>query len=270
MKKSLFIIHSSIFMALTAFAPTMAAVQVKKASPVATKSSAGTEGAASLVPTVIGLVSGVIEMNAKQNALTAECIPSSAEMTFVDNTIKEWAKTGQVTAAAIKTRLRREPCLAASNGYATAASAMASPGLTVCYNHFKGVGNDGMVWEGFPKTGKGTYCKSGAYTCSGSDLITVSDTYDLFNLIDFGPADYTPAEATMAAKLLSKVEACSSSRLNAKKKALWGEFLVSTAGSLGQKTNTGTIMDQVGGIATGGGAGALGSLGSIATQFMNK
>lgn len=262
-----------LFIAVLCLTPMLsarAAVKVNKAAPVATKSSGGTEGAASLVPTVIGLVSGVIEMNAKQNALTAECIPSNAEMTFVDNTIKEWAKTGQTTATTVQAQLRRQPCLAATNGYASEVSVMASPGLTVCYNHFKGVGNDGMVWEGFPKTGKGTYCKSGAYTCTGSDLITVSDTYDLFNLIDFGPADYTPSEATMAAKLLAKVETCSSSRLNAKKKALWGEFLVTTAGSLGQKTNTGSIMDQVSGIATGGGAGALGSLGSIATQFMNK
>jgi hypothetical protein len=75
----------------------------------------------------------------------------------------------------------------------------------------------------------------------------------------------------MAAKLLSKVESCSTSKLSAKKKALWGEFLVNTAGSLGQKTNTGSIMDQVGGIAASGGAlGSLGSLGSIATQFMSK
>ncbi|MDR1337787.1 MAG: hypothetical protein LBJ73_02020 [Rickettsiales bacterium] len=245
-----------------------AAVQVKKAATVTTKSSAGTEGAASLVPTVIGLVSNIIEMNAKQNALTAECIPSSAEMTFVDSMMKEWAKSGQTTASALQTLLRRTPCLATDNGYASEAANSASAGLSICYNSFAGTGNENMVWEKFPKTGKGTYCKSGAYNCTGSDLITVSDTYDLFNLIDFGVADYTMSEATMAAKLLNKVETCSSSKLSAKKKAMWGEFLTTTAGSLGQSTNTGAIMNQVGGIASGGGAGALGSLGSIAQQFI--
>jgi hypothetical protein len=250
-----------------------AAVQIKKAAPVATNTSAtaGTEGAASLVPSLIGLVSGVMEMNAKQKALTADCIPSSAEMNFVDNTIKEWAKTGQTTAKNVEAVLKRLPCAAADNGYATDVMVTgASAGLAPCFNNFKGSGNDGMVWDGFPKTGKGTYCKSGAYSCTGSDLVTLSDTYDLFNLIDFGPADYTPAEATMAAKLLNKVETCSTSKLNQKKKALWGEFLVNTASSLGQKTDTGNIMQTVGSISSKGGIGALGSLGSIATQFMNK
>lgn len=247
-----------------------AAVQVKKAAPVVTKPSGGTDGAASLVPTVIGLVSGVIDMNAKQKALTSDCIPTTAEMNFVDNTMKEWAKTGQVTANSLKTVLRREPC-ASANGYSVEVGAMAAPGLTVCYNSFKSSSDEGMIWYNFPKTGKGTYCKNGALTCTGNDLVTVSDTYDIFNLIDFGPADYTPSEATMAAKLLKRVESCSTSKLNAKKKQMWGEFLINTAGSLGQKTNTGGIMQQVGAISSSGGvSGALGSFNSIATQLMAK
>lgn len=98
----------------------------------------------------------------------------------------------------------------------------------------------------------------------------MSDAYDIFNLIDFGPADYLPGETTMAAKLLNKVEICTSSRLNARKRALWGEFLVNTASGIGQKTNTGSIMQSVQGIAGGGGAGALNSIGGIASQFLAK
>jgi hypothetical protein len=106
-------------------------------------------------------------------------------------------------------------------------------------------------------------------------LVTVSNAYDLFNKIDFSQADFTQSEVTMAGKLFGKVENCSSSKLSAKKKALWGEFLTNTVSSVGQKTNTGTIMEQVssitGSVGGGGGAlGSLGSLGSIATQFMSK
>lgn len=248
-----------------------AAMQIKKAAPVAVKESAsGLEGGASLIGSVLGLVGNVVEMNSKQNALTADCIPSTAEMNFVDATMKEWAKTGQMTAEQAKAALKREPC-SSMNCYALEVQSNGNvAGLAPKYNVFVGPGNDGYVWEGFPKTGKGTYCKSGAISCSGSDLITMSDTYDLFNLIDFGPADYTPTEATMAAKLLNKVENCSSAKLSMKKKEMWGEFLTTTMGNLGQKTNTGDIMQTVGSIGNSGGAGALNSIGGIATQFLNK
>ena len=74
----------------------------------------------------------------------------------------------------------------------------------------------------------------------------------------------------MAAKLISKIEKCSYSKLNAKKKAMWGEFLVDTIGSVGQKTNTAAIMQTVGSVANSGGMGALQSLGGIASQFMDR
>ncbi len=85
------------FAGLMCCAPMMsahAAVAVKKAAPVATQESAGTAGAASLIPTVLGLVSGVQALNAQQQALTAECIPTTAELNFVNTTMQEWAKTG--------------------------------------------------------------------------------------------------------------------------------------------------------------------------------
>ncbi len=89
------------FAGLMCCAPMMsahAAVAVKKAAPVATQESAGTAGAASLIPTVLGLVSGVQALNAQQQALTAECIPTTAELNFVNTTMQEWAKTGAATA----------------------------------------------------------------------------------------------------------------------------------------------------------------------------
>ncbi len=248
--------------------PAMAAVAIKKAAPVATQSSSAADTSASLIPTVLSLVSGVQQLNAQQKALTAECIPSSQEITFVDNTIKEWAKTGAMTAADIQKQLRRNPCQIASGGYAASVQISAgTDGATLCYDYFAGDGNDGMVWEKFPKVGRATYCTDGSLTCSDKNKKTVSDIYDIFNLVDFSEADYTAAEATMAAKLIAKIENCSNAKLSAKKKAMWGEFLVGTIGNVGQKTNTSTIMESVGGLTGGGG---ISSLGAIATQFMDK
>ena len=59
--------------------------------------------------------------------------------------------------------------------------------------------------------------------------------------------------------------------MNAKKQALMSDFVVGTIGNLGQKTNTGSIMEMVSSVAgsTGNGAGGmLQSLGGIATQML--
>jgi len=93
----------------------------------------------------------------------------------------------------------------------------------------------------------------------------VSDIYEIFNLIDFGADDYTASEATMAAKLLNKIESCSNAKLSAKKKAMWGEFLIDTVGNLGQGN-----MQQVQSMSGMGGLGAISSLGGIVGQTFDK
>ena len=76
---------------------------------------------------------------------------------------------------------------------------------------------------------------------------------------------------TMASKLIAKIENCSNSKLNAKKRAMWSEFLMGTISNIGQPTNTGSIMEQVSNIAgSGGGLGSLSSLGAIASQFLGN
>ena len=93
---------------------------------------------------------------------------------------------------------------------------------------------------------KASYCTDGSVGgCSEKNKQYVSNIYDVFNLIDFAEADYTQQEATMAAKLIAKIENCSYAKLSAKKKALWGDFLVDTIGGLGQKTNTSTIKEII-------------------------
>lgn len=250
--------------------PASSAITIKKAAPVATQESSSSETTTSLVSTVLGLVNSVQQMNAKQKELTAECIPTSQEINFVDETMKEWAKTGSMSAKEVQSRLGRKPCNT-STGYETAVTiAAGTDSDDICYNWFTGSAEDGTIWAGYPKVGKATYCSDGSRTCSDKNKKTVSDIYDIFNLIDFTEADYTATEATMAAKILSKVESCSYAKLNARKRALWGELLTNTVNNIGQPTNTGTIMQQVGAIAGSGssGLGGLSSLGSIATQFL--
>lgn len=249
------------------------AVTINKAAPVAAQESSASTTTSSLVPTVLGLISSVQQLSAKQKQLTAECIPTTQEITFVDNIVKEWAKTGSVTAEEVEKKLGRKPCAMANGGYSSSVEIAAGTDMDelICYDHFEGEGNEGMVWQGFPKVGKATYCSDGspAGMCSDKYKVNVSDIYDIFNLVDFTEEDYSPSELTMASKMIAKIEQCSYSKLNAKKREMWGEFLIGTVNSLGEPTNTGSIMDAVGSITGGGGLGSsIGSIGSLATSLL--
>lgn len=247
------------------------AVSIKKAAPVATQSASGAETAGSLVPAVLNLVSGIQQINAQQQALTAECIPTSQEITFVNDTMKEWAKTGASSAEDMRKALNRTPCASSNGGYQLSVEIAAGTddGL-ICYETFSGTGNDNMVWAGFPRVSKATYCSDGSLSCSESAKKTASDIYEIFNLIDFTEQDYTASEATMAAKLLNKIEKCSPAKLSARKRVAWGDFLMQTVSGVGQKTNTGDIMQAVGALGSGGTSGMLQSLGAMATQFVDR
>ncbi len=268
MKKTLaiFIAAMQCVMATTA----MAAVSIKKAAPVETKQADKLSSATSLLPTVINLVGTVQQLKAQQKALTDECVPTTAEINFVDKMMKEWAKTGEMSADQVMSQLGRSRCEDA-NGYAARVRSYAGTGVddALCFNYFSGAGNSGMIWENYPKVGIVTdLCSDGTTVCR--DKETKSDIYDIFNLITFTQDDYVGKdEITMAGKLMDKIEKCSYSKLSARKKEMWGEFLTTTMGTIGQKQNTGNIMQMVSGITSSGGGG-LSGLGSIATQFLGN
>lgn len=270
MKKNL-----ALFIVLALCATTnvgIAAVTIKKAAPVATQEASTTNTATSLVPSVLSLVSDVQALNAKQRELDTYCTPSSAEIEFVNNAIKEWAKTGTITAAEVSRKLNQTPC-AGGVGYEAAVRYSAGTDMAnICYDNFSGGADAQMVWDGFPKASKATYCPDGSPSCSTKDQKTVSNIYEIFDLIDFGVADYSRQEATMAAKLLARVEDCSDTRISKKKKEMWGDFIATAMGNVGQNTSTTQIMQTVGNITRDGASlnGGLSSLGSIASQFMDK
>ena len=249
----------------------VSAITINKAAPVAAQETSAASSVTSLVPTVLGLITNVQSISAKQKELTAECIPSTQEITFVNNMIKEWAKTGAMSAEEVQKRLGRKNCTSAT-GYQNSVNIAMATDMedTICFDFFGDSGDKGMVWENYPKASIATYCSDGGPVnmCSDKDKVTVSNIYDIFNLIDFVDVDYIGAtEIKMYANITSKIETCSYSKLSAKKRQLWGEFLSSTINSLGEPTNTGDIMQSVSSFTSGGLSQGLGSLGSLATSL---
>lgn len=268
MKKAL-LIFAAIMVACPDFAH--AATVVKKAAPVTVQQKSAMDSTSSLLPSILGVVSAVKDMSAKTKALTEECIPTAAEITFVNDGVKEWAKTGAMSAAeAAKNMGGMKPCRDGYSYERTLRDWADENDESVCFDVFSGPGNAGMIWAGYPMASKATYCADGGDDCSASNRKTASNIYEVFHLIDFDASDYTTKEYSMASKLIEKIEKCSSTKISAAKRAMWQEFLVNTMGSLGQPTNTGAIMEQVGAISSSGLGGGLSSLSGLAGQFLNK
>lgn len=270
MKKNLAIFVATLLCATVSAAT--AAVTIKKAAPVATQDSATSSTTASLVPSVLSLVSDVQALSAKQRDIDTECMPSSAEITFVNDTVKEWAKTGSVTSDEVARKLNAQPCRGGV-GYEAAVRYSAGTDMSnICYDNFASKSDEDMVWYEFPKASRTTYCPDGSPTCSDKEKKNATNIYEIFDLIDFGAGDYTKQDATMAAKLLARVETCTDKKISQKKKQMWGEFLVNAMGNVGQKTNTSAIMQTVSGITQNGASlnGGISSLGAIASQFLDK
>ena len=253
---------------------TAGAVTIKTAPTVAKKETSAKDAGASLLPTALNLISGVMQLNQQQKALTAECVPTSQEITFVNNIIKEWAKTGAATADEIENSKMNgmKPC-AEGNTYEASVRISADLGedSIVCYDYF--TDDKEAVWYRFPKAVSTYYCTDGSSSgCSEKNRQHVSNIYDVFNLVDFSEVDYTAQEAKMAGNLIAKIEQCSFAKLSARKKAMWGEFLIGTVGNMGQKTNTANIMETVSSMSgsLGGGWQSLGTLGNLVPQLLNK
>ena len=268
-KKLLFF---SLIACLTHIVPVNA-ITIKKAKPVATKQNDIKQTGASLIPTAISLYSGIQEITKKQKALTAECIPTSQELDFVNTTFKEWLKTGAATISDVESALGgMRKCSTATGGYQTSvqiAKATEEDSM-ICYDYFNESSDTQMVWYEFPRAQKAYYCTDDPSnpSCTEKNKEYVTNMYDIFNLIDFTETDYTKQEAAMAGKLTAKIENCSYAKLNAKKRAMWSEFLVGSISTLGQSTNSGSIMQIVQGSANSGPMDALKSIGGNLTQFL--
>ena len=244
------------------------ALTVKKSEPVAASQNT-TATTSSIVPAVIGLITNVVALNQQQNLMSKECEPSPSEITFVNNVVKEWAKVGRMTHEEMGKELKRDRCQHYDGFRTDSALVNNVQGMEPCYNW---ANDPGKIWHEYPQVGSALVCKKGGVCPSDRDKDMVTDIYDIFYLVDFDPQDYNKTEATMATRLLEKMDNCSAKKLSARRRALWGDFIATTAGGLGQQTDTRNIMEQIGGIVQTGSSGlgvnALSSIGGIATQMM--
>lgn len=242
----------SIFI-MIAFAMPVAsygAITVKKAPTVSVKKTEKMESATSLLPTVIGLYGSVKNLKAQQQQLEADCVPTSDEITTVNNLVKEWAKIGDTDADSAVSGLG-EKC---SETPGSSGDAMLSSWLeyedNACYVTFalgSGVNNttvNDMIWKDYPMVTTAKKCDPN----NNKNCTTISNLYDIFVKLPFSEEDYTEQEAKKVAKLIEKSERCAPSKITAAKRQLWSGFVTQTIGSVGQTAgvnSTGSILETV-------------------------
>lgn len=267
------------FMLLVCYVPYVAqgAVNVtssgvKKASAVKMQQVAPVDSATSLLPTVIGLVSDVKNLNAQQQQLTADCAPTGDEIKIVNDLVKEWAKIGETTAENAVSGLG-EPCSQATDDSSDDGSYQSRMEFAdkneACYERFTGESNRGAIWFNFPRATSARVCDVN----NSKNCHTVSNIYDVFAKIPFTTEDYTKSEATKIAKLLEKSEKCAPARIRAAKRELWGGFLTQTLSGVGKTSGASGTEAVIQAVSSAGGGGLqsmLPSLGQMATQVLEK
>ena len=265
MKKAISIFFMALFLVPSV---SMGAVSVKKAATVKVNQQDKMESATSLVPTVIGLVGSVKSLNAQQDQLEADCVPTSEDLRIVNDLVKEWAKIGDTTPDSAVSGLGN-PCSSdgAEGSYATAMQDM-DKGES-CYEFYGSDSDKTTVWGGFPKASFAKICKDG----NTKDCKNVSNIYDVFAKIPFSTEDYSKSELANVTRLIEKSEKCAPSKIAAAKRELWGGFLTQTLSGVGQSAGVGgtdSIMQMVSSSGGGGIQSMLPSLGSMATQMLDK
>ena len=255
----------------------------KKADSVAKRdaSTSTTNFGASLLPTAVNLATNVIALNNQQKALTAECEPTSREITFVNNMIKEWAIAGATNPSAASSGVTvgargMVACKDIGSNYSYSDSvSQAGTGVGVdgiCYDTFSNDEARGAVWAGFPKAAVSDYCSDGSMlsVCPKNKRKKMTNMWTLFDMIDFDNKDYTRSESSQAVALLQKASNCSGNKLAAKRLETFGGFITNTITNLGQPTNTGNVMGAVQSVVGQTGIGGIGNLATVASQFLDK
>lgn len=254
----------------------------KKADSVAKReaSTSTTNLGASLLPTAVNLATNVIALNQQQKALTAECEPTSREITFVNNMIKEWAIAGATNPLASSSGVSAGArgmvaCKDIDMSSYSDSVAQAGTGIgvdSICYDTFSNDEARGAVWAGFPKAAVADYCSDGSMlsVCAKNKRKKMTNMWTLFDMIDFDNKDYTRSESSQAVALLQKASNCSGNKLAAKRLETFGGFITGTISNLGQPTNTGNVMGAVQSIVGQTGIGGIGNLATVASQFLDK
>jgi len=267
-------IYALCLAAFALCAPAHAAPQIRRADAVASAPSAqtGQSQTASLVPTALGLVAGIMSLNQEMRTLDERCRPSSSEIRWLNDLMKEWAKAGAPKPKPEENMGRMRPC----DGTFANDVGLSGPSRAnrdVCFEVFSGQGNDDMIWAGFPRAAD-TVCRcKGAHTtgCSGcrvQDQEWFSNAYEIFALIDWSDNDFIAREASILPTWRRKVDECSPVRLAQHRRELWGGFAMQTAASLGQQQDMATTMQNVNVLMQAGQGSAFGTIAQIPLMMM--
>lgn len=262
--RKIFAFFMGLFMCLCNGADA-ANVSVKKASSVKKQETGGVESimSGSLLPGVMGLVSNVSALKKQTEELKAECIPSGTEESWVNNAVKEYAKTGAKTA---KDMNLDNPCRTNSSWDVEVAQARSS-GQEPCMPVFN---ESGAVWDNYPTVKTVKYCPDLADPyCSDSKKKTESNIYKIFGMLDWTQEDYLVGESDMFIKMMEKTEKCAPEKITARNREAYANFVKQTISGAGQSTNTGAVYDAIGGLTQGGLSG-IGSLAPSVIQFLDK
>ncbi|MBQ7185364.1 MAG: hypothetical protein IJR92_00970 [Alphaproteobacteria bacterium] len=257
---------SGAMAAVSNFTPKKAAA-VKIDKEATTKTSLG----ASLLPNVISLATSVMDFNKSQQELTAECEPSSSDITFVNNMIKEWAIAGAQNPfdyGILK-------CTGVNSYESSVRNNVTAldDALLICYDSFSDSDARGAVWAGFPKAAVAEYCSSGETlsNCEARNKKKITNLWTLYDKIDFSDKDYIKSEANSLAALKEKADKCSPKKIAAKRMEAMGGFVNSAIGSVGQQADTENMMENVKSLMGQKGLGGnLGGLSQIAGQMLNR
>jgi len=250
----------------------------KKASAVAMKESefSTSKLGASLLPNVVSLATSAVQIVKQQKELSAECEPTSREINFVNNMVKEWAYAGAANPLGDDPENDERNCSQKSNtsGYTyrnyIEDNYDSMESVADCFDVFDKSEADGAVWANFPKASVATYCPDGSCTKNSKKA---SNMWELFDLVEFTEDDYTVDEWKEATALMEKAKNCSAGVLAAKKKEALTGLVTGAISNVGQSSGTGdtsSIMEMVTGMAGQKGLGGLGGITSMAGQFLNR
>jgi len=253
------------------FGAMAAEFQVKKSSSVKKQEQSGLESVTSnsLLPGVVNLVANVAALNKQQKELNAECAPTQSELNWVNNMVKEYAKIGEVSAEEMLKTVGDEKCDPGDSFEYSVQNSLRS-NFAPCVDVFDSDAETSMIWYEYPKASKAEYCADGMAVCNASKKKTYSNIYKIFGAIDFTDVDYTADEANMYVKFMEKTEKCAPEKISARNREAYKNFLTSTISNAGQSTNTGVVLDAIGGMVGNSGLGGVSNLAPTVIQFLDK
>ena len=228
---------------------------VKKASPVKKQETSGLDSVSnnSVIPGVLNLVTSVAALKQEQKTLRAECYPTASEQSFVNDMVKEFAKTGIMTAKSMREAVagNNNKC-AGATGYRESVRESKSVGIgKPCVEVFDSKADENKIWRDYPKVSAVTYCPDISMDSCPSKEQYASNIYEIFGLITFEEGDYLASEASKYDSFMKKMEKCSPANIKARTTQAYMNFAKNAVTGIGQKTNTANIWDAVGTLTQG-------------------